>query len=193
MQNIAQGTGMTDSADRLFQRIAARLREARQARGFTQRALAESAAVSLRMVAALEGGESNVSLSTLDRLAHALGLTFAELVGGVTDASPAREPVRVWEGRAPESHGSLLRSARVDGAVELWEWSLAPGERYDAEPDRAGVREWVYVTRGRLTLELGGRRDEVGEGESAAYPSDQEYSYLNEGSETLRFVKNVVG
>ena len=184
---------MTDSADRLFQRIAANLREARQARGFTQQALAESAEVSRRMVAALEAGESNVSLSTLDRLAHALGLTFAELIGGVTDASPSRDPVRVWQGPSAESHGSLLRSARVEGAVELWEWSLAPGERYDAEPDRPGLREWVYVTRGRLTLEVGGRHDELGEGESIAYPSDQEYSYLNAGSEPLRFVKNVVG
>jgi transcriptional regulator with XRE-family HTH domain len=184
---------MTDSADRLFHRIATNLREARQARGFTQQALADGAEVSRRMVAALEAGESNVSLATLDRLAHALGLTFAELIGGSGDASPTPEPVRMWEGGEPETHGSLLRSARVAGAVELWEWSLAPGERYDAEPDRPGLQEWVYVTRGTLTLEIGGRREEIGAGESIAYPSDQLYSHVNEGGETLRFVKNVLG
>jgi redox-sensitive bicupin YhaK (pirin superfamily) len=145
------------------------------------------------MVAALEAGESNVSLATLDRLAHALGRTFAELIGGEADAARAAGPVRVWQGASPESHGTLLQSARVAGAAELWEWSLGAGERYDAEPDRPGLREWIYVIEGTLTLEVGGREEVVAAGGSVAYPSDQEYSHVNRGPGPVRFLKNVLG
>ena len=60
--------------------IAANLRRIRQQRGLTQDALAQSAGVSRRMLVNIEAHESNVSFATLDRLANALNLSFAELV-----------------------------------------------------------------------------------------------------------------
>lgn len=169
----------------LLRHVAANLRSARQRRGWTQQALAERAEVSRRMVVAIEAGESNVSLATLDRLADALGVPFAELVRAPDDPSPP--PELVWRGGAPGSRGRFLASVTARGGVELWEWSLAPGERYDAEPDRPGTRTLLYVAAGTLTLEADGRRT-VEEGESACFDSDRPYAYANRGAVPLRFV-----
>jgi transcriptional regulator with XRE-family HTH domain len=185
---------MEPSERPLLQQVAGNLRAARHARDWSQQTLADRAGVSRRMVVAIEAGESNVSLGTLDRLAAALEIPFVELLREQgSPGQPVPLPVLAWEGTRPGSRARLLASTPIQGSLELWEWSLAPGERYVAEPDRPGTRELLYVASGTLTLELGERRLRLGQGESAVYPSDQHYAHANEGEEPLRFVKTVVG
>jgi transcriptional regulator with XRE-family HTH domain len=138
------------------------------------------------MVVAIEAGGSNVSLATLDRLAEALGVPVAELVRAPDAEVPP--PEVVWRGGDPRSRARFRAGVPGGGTVELREWSLAPGERYDAEPDRPGTRTLLYVAAGTLVLraEGGGRR--VGEGESACFASDRAYSFANPGPRPLRIV-----
>ena len=57
-----------------------RLKELRQARGFTQKTLADKLGMSLTYLCNLENGKANVSLSTLRRLAKALKVKVIDLV-----------------------------------------------------------------------------------------------------------------
>jgi transcriptional regulator with XRE-family HTH domain len=57
-----------------------RLKELRQAKGFTQKALADKLGMSLTYLSNLENGKANVSLTTLRRLAKALKVKVADLV-----------------------------------------------------------------------------------------------------------------
>ena len=58
-----------------------RVRDARERRGMSRRALSESAEVSERYLAQLEAGEGNASVVLLRRVAAALGISLIELVG----------------------------------------------------------------------------------------------------------------
>ncbi|RXZ43796.1 helix-turn-helix domain-containing protein [Crenobacter cavernae] len=182
---------MTDSAPlQVFLNVSANLRVARQRLGWSQEKLATAAGVSRRMLVNIEAGESNVSLATLDKLAVALGLSFAEVVRA-PEAPPS--PVRVWQGASPESHANLMESLTNSGrTVELWEWKLAPGERYDAEADPAGSHEMLYVIEGELELEREGKVLRLAAGQSLTFPSDVDYAYRNPGRAPLRFTKNVI-
>lgn len=185
---------MPDTPPQVLLNVSANLRQARQALGWSQDKLASAAAVSRRMLVNIEGGDSNVSLATLDRLAGALGLSFAELVRPPA-ASPQQPvaPVTVWQGRHTDSHASLLQSLSTAGRiVELWAWQLAAGERYDAEADPAGSHEMLYVVAGELELERAGIRHRLGAGDSLTFASDCAYSYLNTGAAPVRFTKNVI-
>ncbi len=72
----------------------ARLRLARQARGFSQQQLAGMAGVSRQAVSAVEAGHSDPSLRVGLALARALGLTVEELFGpGNVPAAVTAEPV----------------------------------------------------------------------------------------------------
>jgi putative molybdopterin biosynthesis protein len=72
----------------------ARLRLARQARGFSQQQLAHMAGVSRQAVSAVEAGHSDPSLRVALALARALGVTAEELFGpGNTPAPVAARPV----------------------------------------------------------------------------------------------------
>lgn len=170
---------MTD----LLRHVSANLREARQMAGLSQAALAARAGVSRRMITMIETAEGNVSLGTLDRLATALGLAFAELV---------RPAGTAWRGAVPGSQARLVAASPATGMVELWDWSLAPGERYVAEPDRAGMREMIMVVDGILVLERTDARAMLTAGQSIVFASDQPYAYENPGPGIVRFVKNVL-
>lgn len=59
-----------------------RLRQARKVRGWTQAALADNADLSLDMIGRLERGQVAPSLDTVERLAVALSISPASLLGG---------------------------------------------------------------------------------------------------------------
>ncbi|SFG72262.1 Cupin domain-containing protein [Pseudomonas sp. NFACC45] len=144
------------------------------------------------MLVAIEAGEKNVSLTTLDRVAEALDVAFSDLI----QAPDARDPSRInelaWAGTIPGSKAVLLAKATASREVELWEWRLEPGERYPSEPDADGWSEQLYVFEGCLTLTLGSEEHQIGAGEFFMFASNQPHAYRNEGSVATRFVRNVV-
>jgi transcriptional regulator with XRE-family HTH domain len=62
------------------QRVAANLRRVRQARGWSQEALADLAGLHRTYVGSIERGERNVSVDNIERLSQALGLDPADLL-----------------------------------------------------------------------------------------------------------------
>lgn len=188
---LATPSPQNDSAA-VLRAVAVNVRHAREHKGLTQQQLARAAGVSRRMLTAIEGGEANVSLATLGRIAVALAVPFAELIAA---PSPLRAQVDVivWRGRKTGSRARMLLSQRASHEVELWEWSLAPGEHYRAEPDPSGVSAFVYVVAGELVLSLSGHSVVIGAGGFYAYPCDQPYSYANRRRHVCQFVNNVIG
>ncbi|HUZ72833.1 MAG TPA: helix-turn-helix transcriptional regulator [Stellaceae bacterium] len=63
-----------------LRRLGERIREARLRRGMTRRILAHDSRVSERYLAQLEGGQGNISIALLRRVAQAMGLPLADLV-----------------------------------------------------------------------------------------------------------------
>lgn len=144
------------------------------------------------MLVAIEAGEKNVSLTTLDRVAEALDVAFSDLI----QAPDARDPSRInelaWAGLIPGSKAVLLAKATASREVELWEWRLEPGEHYLSEPDAEGWSEQLYIFEGCLTLLLGDKEHKLETGEFFMFASNQLYSYRNDGPVAARFVRNVV-
>jgi len=68
--------------------VARRLREVRDAQGLTQRDVAARAGLSLGFVGAVERGRMAATVDTLARLAAALEVGAADLVGGESRAVP---------------------------------------------------------------------------------------------------------
>ncbi len=172
--------------------VSGNLRRLRQAAGLSQVALAEASGISRRMIIAVEAGDANISLSSLDKLAVAMGVGFVDLVRNPDRHSSSDINEVTWRGKGEESKGVLLGTAPSGQETQLWMWSLEPGERYDAEPDPQGWHEMIVVMEGTLTLILSGEEKEYPKGAFAIYGSAQNYSYANRGTEITRFVRNVV-
>jgi transcriptional regulator with XRE-family HTH domain len=186
---------MTSPSQKLLRTLAANIAGARHARKWSQQELADRSTVSLRMIGLIESGESNVSLATLGSLAGALDLTFSELVSGRAARNGAALPnkgVRLWQGIRSGTKVDLLQSFPATHVMELWKWTIAPGDRYQGEPDLPGYAEIVYVIRGELTLEWAQGTQVLRAGDSLKFPSDHPYAFINSGKGSLSFTLNVV-
>lgn len=181
---------MAQPADGVLTHVAANLRTHRAAAGISQSELAERSGLSRRTIVSLEAGVANVSLSSLDRLAEPLGITFVDLVRDTT--SPAAQiNALAWTGAVDGSHATVLGSAPARSEVQLWTWSLGPGDRYDAEPDPPGWHEMILVTTGRLRVQLEHETLVLERGQHAVYSSAQTYSYVNADDDITEFIRNV--
>ena len=176
----------------VLQHVSLNVRRLRHGAALSQTALAEKSGVSRRMLVAIEAGERNVSLATLDRVAEALDVAFSDLIQAPDGRDPSRINEVAWAGELPGSKAVLLAKASARHGVELWEFSLAPGEAYASEPDPAGWSEQVYVIEGRLTVALPEDTHPVAAGQFFMFASDRPHAYRNDGEVTVRFVRNVV-
>ncbi|MEU2779644.1 XRE family transcriptional regulator [Streptomyces sp. NPDC007162] len=172
--------------------VGKQVRARRRAAGLTVQGLADKAGLSRRMLTMIEQGSANPSLVSVDKIARGLGTDFTSLLASANDdpVHVPERPVQVWES-STGSRGLLhVGSARVDGP-ELWEWTLQPGDHYDAQPDPVGSEELFLVRSGTLVLKVGDRTVRLGPGASARLASDREYRYYTEGAEPTVFIRVV--
>ena len=176
----------------VLEHVAENIRRLRTDAGLSQQALSVAADVSRRMLVGIESGDANVSLNTLDRIAEALKVTFADLVKPPSAPGLDRIEALAWSGRTTGSQGVLLATAPASHDVELWAWTLMPGDRYTSAADPAGWHEMFFVIEGSLVIELPDREHVVAAGDFFVFPSDRDYAYRNDGDAPLRFIRNVV-
>lgn len=158
--------------------------------------LAKRSGVSRRMLTAIEAGTANASLVTLDKIARALGVEFSSLVRTRAD-SPiellhADEASVVWQGTREGSRGRVFTTTKSQGPAEMWDWTLAPGDRYDAEPDPAGSEEILAIVSGTLTLSVDGTSYSMAKGGVARIATDRAYSYINNSADFVSLMRIVV-
>jgi transcriptional regulator with XRE-family HTH domain len=181
---------MDESTAVLALAIGARIRQERQTRRWTLDQLAEAAGVSRRMVINVEQGAANPSVETLLRISDALGIELPALV-----ERPQARPVKVtrrgdgavlWSSQAG-GRGVLVAGTGPPDVVELWDWTLGPGDHHASEPHAPGNRELVQVQRGTVTVEVAGQPVALDAGDAAGFGGDVPHSYANLGTQPARF------
>ena len=190
MSNILHSQAV-DRPD-ILAHVAGNIRRLRQERGLSQAGLAELSGVSRRMIVAIERDEANVSLSSLDRLAAALGVGLADTVRPPGAPDNRRIESLAWRGAHSESQAILLGTAPASRETELWLWSLGEGERYPSEAESGNWHEMLLVVEGLLVVEAAEGRHEIAAGDFLIFSSEKPYVFANGGGGTVRFVRNVV-
>jgi transcriptional regulator with XRE-family HTH domain len=175
--------------------IGGRVRARRQARGWTLDQLAERSGVSRRMLVNVEQGQSNASIATLLRLSEALGIGLPSLVAPGDDTrrcevTRAGSRPALWSG----AHGGTARLATgitAPDTVELWDWTLGPGDAHASEPHVAGTKELLAVIDGVVRLSVAGEQVELMPGDAVSFAGDAAHGYRNDGPTMARFALTV--
>jgi transcriptional regulator with XRE-family HTH domain len=176
------------------------VRALRQQRRMTIDALAAAAGVSRGTVIQIETARGNPSIATLVGLAAALRVGVASLVDG--DAEPrvvirrATEAARLWSSAAGSNAVFRIGTDPPD-VVELWDWTLQPGDSFDGEAHPIGTREVLSVLSGRLGLRVGTTDQHLNVGDSVLFQAHAPHRYSNdaaadEGGDPVRFVMVVL-
>jgi transcriptional regulator with XRE-family HTH domain len=167
------------------------LRALRQGKHLTLDALATQAGISKGMLVHIEQRRTNPSLATLCRLANALGVSLPHLLDvgmpSAVQVVPREGNVVLWKGNRG-GEGRMLTASEEPLPLELWEFRLAPGELYEADPQSAGTVEMVYVLAGQLTLQVEDERVEAPAGHTVVFHPDRDHEYRNAGTEWVHMV-----
>ncbi|WP_436760147.1 helix-turn-helix domain-containing protein [Streptosporangium sp. V21-05] len=170
--------------------VANNVRAQRAHRQMTLDELAARSGVSRGMLVQVEQGRTNPSISTLTRIADALGVTVARMVE-VADTPVVRvvsgaDVVTFPHGKS--STARLLVGTDAPAILELWDWRLAPGDHHDGDAHPPGTREMLTVLEGRLTLSVYGKSHLAETGDAVVFSADRPHRYANEGDTPLRFM-----
>ena len=184
------GALVDDNASALSAAIGAKVRSERQARHWTLDRLAEQSGVSRRMLINVEQGTANPSVTTLLRLSDALGIGLQALVA--VPQTKAVRVIRAWEAPALWSgegggRGVLLAGTTPPDILELWDWTLGPGDRHVSEPHVHGTKEILQVREGFVTVTVGDQTDVLEVDDAISFASDVPHSYANDATGPARF------
>ncbi|MFI5317149.1 MAG: helix-turn-helix domain-containing protein [Myxococcota bacterium] len=158
--------------------LAANLRRLREARGLSQRQIAELSGIPRPTWGTLEAGGANPTLAVLARAAAALQVSVEELIG------PPRTAARLFsarEQRVRQRQGARLRPLLPEAipGLEISHMELAPNGRLTGIPHTPGTREYLTCESGRIELVASGQRWLLEAGDALVFRGDQRHGYRN--------------
>jgi transcriptional regulator with XRE-family HTH domain len=171
------------------------VRALRQQRRMTIDALAAAAGISRGTVIQIETARGNPSISTLTGLAAALRVGVASLVEDATEpriiVRRADEAARLWSSAAGSNAVFRIGTDPPD-VVELWDWTLQPGDGFDGEAHPMGTQEVLSVLSGRLGLRVGATEQHLDTGDTVLFQAHAPHRYSGIGDGPVRFVMVVL-
>jgi quercetin dioxygenase-like cupin family protein len=154
--------------------------------------LAEMSGVSQPHLSQMENGRVSPSISTLYRLANALGVSPQQLLpsmaadelqvirSGATPATPILD--------SPSAAVARVLVGSPDKLLQVQEVTVSPGQDLGQWFKHEG-EEFIYVTTGSILVELvGGSSGELAAGDSAWYDATVEHRWQLAGDETARLI-----
>jgi transcriptional regulator with XRE-family HTH domain len=143
-------------------RIASRVRELRNAQGFSLDTLAERSGVSRSTISLIERGQSSPTATVLDKLATALAVTLASLFE--ESAAPAAEPSPMARAAAQPvwtdpTSGYVRRnlSPAARSPIQLVEVNFPAGQQvaYDTSARDVEIHQQVWMIVGVMEMTVG--------------------------------------
>jgi transcriptional regulator with XRE-family HTH domain len=167
--------------DEISLRTGRAVKQRRDAAGFSLRMLAARSGISSSMISDIERGTKSPTVTTLVRIARALGISAAALVG---------------EGTGPASRIAILRRGEAAGGEHPARWtSLGPAgpsridfTRYQIPPSTvlgpaaahaSGTVEHMHVAAGTVRVTVGDEMAELSAGDSCSCRVDVPHGVEN--------------
>jgi len=169
------------------------MREVRKRRGLSLRELSELSGFSISFLSLVERGKSSLALTSLQKVANALGtdvpslfprefaqehshpLPYVQRADDATELTIANSErtYRLLSGRAPDRVlEPILEIVPPTGSV--------------VDPYGHEGEEFIYVLEGQLTLVVGGSEYDLGPGDSIHYPAPLPHATVNRTDKEAR-------
>jgi transcriptional regulator with XRE-family HTH domain len=174
--------------------IGSTIRALRQEQGLSLRDLSRLTGFSISFLSLVERGRSSLALTSLQKVATALGTSVASFFPDVGRAREAAVPhvVRALGGASQLSTGSqrtyrLLSGRSFTRVLEPMVVTVEPSETIE-EPYAHEGEEFAYVLSGELLFVIDGVYHTIGPGDSIHFQSSIPHSIHNSGGEPVQAV-----
>lgn len=168
--------------------IGSRIRQFREARGLTLRALAERCSLSVNAISLIERGRNSPTVSSLHALAGALGVGIVEFFhgNGMHDSVYVEKDRRLShnkDGFLMESLGLGLKNQQLEPFLI----TLEPDSGVD-EPMRHSGQEFVHCIKGEVEYRIEENTYKLKPGDSLLLEASHPHSFKNKASRPAVFL-----
>jgi len=170
--------------------VGRQVRALRRQSGLSLRALAELCELSPNTISLIERGVSSPSVSTLHRLATALGVPITSFFEGWVENA---EMILTRAGERPrfgsasvmlESLGSGLEGQTLESFVVILEPGAGSGEQGMVH----GGHELVYILQGEVEYEVSGQRYRLAVGDALTFEASLTHRWRNPSNDPAVFL-----
>lgn len=166
--------------------VAKNIKRLREERNLSMDELAKLSGVSKSMLAQVERGDGNPTLSTLWKLSNGMKVPFDALT--VRPKAPF-EIVKTSEIQPLLEDNGKVKNYSIfpddeNRRFAVYYLELAPGSYWQSEPHLRGTTEFITVFGGRIEITADSRCFTVAKGESIRFKGDTVHSYRNTDMET---------
>lgn len=168
--------------------IAHNVKQAREERGLTLDSAAKVTGVSRSMLAQIEKGDVNPTISVIWKIANGYKVSFTSLVEEKRDTSA----VEIFSQPEPliEGDGLYLNypafSYDDEKRFESYRIVIKPHGSLQAQPHLKGAQEFVTVFRGSAEITVDGTAYTVEKGQSIRFMADVPHGYRNTGKDEVQ-------
>ncbi len=169
--------------------VGRRIRTLRATRGFSLRGLAERSGLSVNAVSLIERGQSSPTVSSLHRLATALGVRVVDMFGGADRQTVVF--MKAGEGSTSQIGGAQienLASGLAGQRLEPYLVALRPGAGSGGDTIAHDGQELVFGLAGRVDYTVGDEVFAVGPGDALLFDARQPHQWCNVTWEPTRFL-----
>lgn len=165
----------------------------RKLRGMSLQELSALSKVSTSMLSQIERGEKNPTISVACQIAEALNTTLSALLDHqekkeIIVIRKENRPVYLDENSGFQRH--LLSPSFPSRGIEFVKNIIPPLSESGVFPaHKSGVKEYIYVEKGSLKVELakGVYKERLYEGDSFFFEADTEHRFINDSSDECNY------
>ena len=169
--------------DEISLRTGRAVKQQREAAGFSLRVLAARSGISSSMISDIERGTKSPTVTTVVRLAQALGVSAAALIDGGTDSAPRRIRVlRRGEGAGGEHPApwESLGPAAPGSRIDFVRYQIPPSTVLGPATAHApGTIEHMHVAAGTVRVTVGDETADLAAGDSCSCRTDAPHGVEN--------------
>jgi transcriptional regulator with XRE-family HTH domain len=164
--------------------VATNLRELREARGISMRALATKSGLSANALSMIERGKTSPSVSTLYKLADALGVSITSFFGAENEKKQVIFMKSDERARMSFTRGVFegLGGTQFSGRVEPFMLTLESGASSGSRSITHTGQEFVFCLRGKLEYHVAKQFFQLEAGDSLLFASRLQHKWKNPGS-----------
>lgn len=148
--------------------------------------LARVSGVSKSMLAQLERGEGNPTISTLCKISNGMNVPFDALT---VRPKKKYDLVKISEIEPLLEDGGRMKNYSIfpddeNRRFAMYYVEVEKDSNWESEPHLKGTTEYITVFRGEIEICVDGQRFLLGKGESMRFRADMIHAYRNPGKET---------
>jgi transcriptional regulator with XRE-family HTH domain len=168
--------------DEISLRTGRAVKQRREVAGFSLRMLAARSGISSSMISDIERGTKSPTVTTVVRLAQALGVTAAALIDGGTGPAPRIRVLRRGEGAGGEHPApwESLGPAAPGSRIDFVRYQIPPSTVLGPATAHApGTVEHMHVAIGTVRVTVGDETAELSAGDSCSCRTDAPHGVEN--------------